>query len=253
MADVTSQATGCTTARRQIRAVILDAGGVILHPNLDWIVDNAAVLGLRVGRQALFEGYYRTIHQLDLDPAMDRRGPAFTSLEVRTWFFSRMLSHAGAGDEQAATVGPLIARRAAATFPRESDIYHWAMPGIRVKLEALAAAGFLLGSASNNDDALTAQLTSVGVIDLFSALKDSGVEGVAKPDPELLLRAARALQVPPAHCLYVGDVDRVDGEAARAAKMAFALLDPLDQPRPTHPHCIRDLAEIVQHYAVMGG
>ena len=35
-----------------------------------------------------------------------------------------------------------------------------------------------------------------------------------------LLRTAREMGVPPAHCLYVGDVDRVDGAAARAAGMS---------------------------------
>jgi putative hydrolase of the HAD superfamily len=123
------------------------------------------------------------------------------------------------------------------------------MPGIEAKLRRIKGAGFILGCASNNDDALEAQLTSVGVCHLFSTLKDSGREGVAKPDPELLLRAARDLQVPPELCVYIGDVDRVDGQAARAAGMAFALLDPLCQKRPQNPLCIRDLDQIHDHFA----
>ena len=241
----------CSKAKRLIAAVILDAGGVILHPNLDWIAAQASDLargdGWTPGRDDLLRAYYRTIYEMDLDGEMDRRGPAFTGLEIRVWFFSRMLGHAGLTDADA--VGSELARRALERFPRESDIYHWAIPGTRERLVRLRDAGFLLGSASNNDDALEAQLRSVGVRDLFGALKDSGREGVAKPDPELLLRAARELSIPPAHCLYVGDVDRVDGAAARAAGMAFALLDPLDQPRATRPLCIPGLDAILDHFS----
>jgi HAD superfamily hydrolase (TIGR01509 family) len=239
----------CTTARRQVAAVILDAGGVILHPNLDGLAAPATTLGLPLTRDDLFRAYYRTIHELDLDPAMARRGPAFTDLQTRVWFFSRMLVHAGAPPERATAAGGAIGERAMVRFPRESDIYHWAMPGTAQRLRRLRDAGFRLGSASNNDDALEAQLESIGVRQLFSTLKDSGREGVAKPEPELLLRAARELSLPPAQCLYVGDVDRVDGQAARAAGMAFALLDPLDQPRPSRPLCIPSLETITTIFA----
>jgi HAD superfamily hydrolase (TIGR01549 family) len=236
-------------AKKQVRAVILDAGGVILHPNLDWIARRSGEQDLRLNRQALFEAYYRTVYELDMNPSMARRGPAFTGLQIRIWFFGRMLRHAGAPAEQVEAVGRSIAEQALASFPRESDIYHWAMPGIEAKLRRIKGAGFILGCASNNDDALEAQLTSVGVCHLFSTLKDSGREGVAKPDPELLLRAARDLQISPEHCVYIGDVDRVDGQAARAAGMAFALLDPLCQKRPQNPLCIRDLDRIHDHFA----
>lgn len=232
--------------RQTIRAVILDAGGVMLFPDLDWLSARFGEQGQPVTRDQLFDSYYRTICQLDHDHTLDRRGAAFTDVERRAWFFTRMLQHAGVDPQRCPAPGLAVARLAAARFPRESDIYHWAMPGLRQRLLALGAAGFLLGAASNNDDALTTQLTSVGVVDLFGALKDSGAEGVAKPDPELLWRAARELGVEPRRCLYVGDVDRVDGAAARAAGMSFALLDPLDQPRPTRPRCINGLGQVLE-------
>jgi HAD superfamily hydrolase (TIGR01509 family) len=235
---------------RSVRAVILDAGGVIIHPDLDWIARRCREQGLTVSRRELFEAYYRAVYALDLE--QDGATPptlAFTSLEVRVWFFDRLLHHVGVDARRREAPVDAIARAALERFPRESDIYHFCMPGTAGRLERLVRAGFLLGSASNNDDALEEQLRSVGVLHLFGALKDSGREGVAKPDPELLLRAARDLGVAPADCLFVGDVDRVDGAAARAAGMAFALLDPLDQPRPTRPLCLPDLDAIHGHFA----
>jgi HAD superfamily hydrolase (TIGR01509 family) len=237
-----------------VRAVVLDAGGVVLYPNLDWIAARAALIDQhKLTRDQLFLAYYRTIAEVDLteSPIGGRGGPALTSLEIRVWFFSHLLAHAGL--PRAALAGRRLAEQAQECFPRESDIYHWAMPGVREQLEGLRRAGYLLGMASNNDGALRDQLRSVGIDDLFSpaALMDSGVEGVAKPDPELPLRAARALGVTPASCLFVGDVDRVDGAAARAAGMPFALLDPLGQERPARPLVIGSLAEIEEHFVAL--
>ena len=244
--------TADQATKQNVRAVILDAGGVILHPNFDWIGEQAAAHGgARLSREQLLEGYYRTILEADqrAGPASPQ-GPALTNCQMRCWFFSRLLFHAGGSDAKLSELGEPVARAAKERFPRESDIYHWAMPGTREKLVSLASRGFLLGLASNNDGALEAQLRSVGVRDLFGACLDSAVEGVAKPDPELLLRAARALGVPPSLCLFVGDVDRVDGAAARAAGMAFALLDPLLQPRPARPLLIPDLLALLDHFAL---
>jgi len=244
--------TTCPLARRAVRAIVLDAGGVVLYPNLDWIAARAALIDRQnpLTRDQLFFAYYRTIAEVDLaeSPIGGRGGPALTSLEIRVWFFSHLLAHAGL--RQAELIGRRLAEQAQECFPRESDIYHWAMPGVREELEGLRRAGYLLGMASNNDGALCDQLRCVGIYDLFSpaALMDSGVEGVAKPDPELPLRAARALGVPPARCLFIGDVDRVDGAAARAAGMPFALLDPLGQGRPARPLVIGGLAAIEDHF-----
>jgi HAD superfamily hydrolase (TIGR01549 family) len=238
----------CACAARVVEAVILDAGGVLLYPDLDWLAAQANAEGAALDRDDLHRAYYRTIYDVELRAAgfPDVASPAFTTLEMRSWFFARMLRHCGLGAPAAAVLGRSLAEQALARFPRESDIYHWAMPGLREALAGLRACGFRLGVASNNDGALRAQLASVGVLDLFEpeALKDSGIEGTSKPDPELLLRCARSLGVDPARCLFVGDLDRVDGAAARGAGTAFALLDPLAQPRASQPWIIASLGAI---------
>jgi len=235
--------------KRKIQAVICDAGGVLLFPDFDWLIPRFAEHGAGgLTREKLHHAYYRTICALDLDSSMAKHGAAFTNLDSRVWFFSRLLEGAGVAAATAWDPALAVAKLATEQLPRESDIYHWTMPGLRQKLQAILDAGFLLGSASNNDDALEAQLTSVGVADLFSTLKDSGAEGVSKPDPELLWRAAREMGVAAEQCVYVGDVDRVDGAAARAAGMAFVLLDPLGQQRRSGPLIIGDLLEITEHF-----
>lgn len=236
------------TPRQRIRAIVFDAGGVLLHPSLDWIAKELAAEGVKRSVAELHHDYYRMIHAADLDAGLDRRGVALSSNEVRLWMFDRLLAAALAEPRRGRVVAPL-AERAAVAFPGEGDIFYWSRPSLRGELEALRDAGFLLAVASNNDGSLEGQLARVGVTDLFAARLDSGVEGVAKPDPELLLRAAARLGVAAADCLYVGDIDRVDGAAARAAGMSFALLDPLAQPRPTAPLCIPSLTAILEIFS----
>lgn len=69
-----------------------------------------------------------------------------------------------------------------------------------------------------------AKLAALGVAELFEVVVASGEPGGPrrlKPDPEGYLLAAQRLGVPPAACLVLGDRDDADGQAARAAGMAF--------------------------------
>lgn len=234
------------------KALIFDAGGVLLHPNFDWISEQATTLDVEVSVAELHHGYYRAICAVDYDAAMQREGMALNSAGIRAFLLRHLLGGAGVDAEKVeAVVGPL-ARRMVERFPRESDIFHWSMPGVRAAIAALKQAGFALAVASNNDGALDAQLTQVGLFDLFEVRLDSGIEGVAKPDPELLWRAARAIGHRPEDCLYVGDIDRVDGAAARAAGMSFLLLDPLGQPRASSPQIVASLDQLATR-VVLGG
>jgi HAD superfamily hydrolase (TIGR01549 family) len=68
------------------------------------------------------------------------------------------------------------------------------------------------------------KLEALGARKLFDTIVASGEPGGPrrlKPHPDGLLRAAAALEVEPSSCLVIGDRDDADGEAARAAGMAF--------------------------------
>jgi HAD superfamily hydrolase (TIGR01549 family) len=68
------------------------------------------------------------------------------------------------------------------------------------------------------------KLAAMAVRPLFDVVVASGEDGGPqrlKPHPDGMLRAASALGVEPSRCLVIGDRDDADGEAARAAGMAF--------------------------------
>lgn len=91
------------------------------------------------------------------------------------------------------------------------------LPGAKEFLEEVKAAGLksALGSASKNSGLI---LERTGLLPLFDVIVDGNVVSASKPDPEVFLKGAEALQVPPQQCVVFEDA--VAGvEAARAGGM----------------------------------
>lgn len=71
------------------------------------------------------------------------------------------------------------------------------------------------------------KVQALGARSLFDVVIANGeADGPArlKPSPEGYLHAAKRLSVDPTRCLVIGDREDADGEAARAAGMAFRLV-----------------------------
>lgn len=75
---------------------------------------------------------------------------------------------------------------------------------VRVTLDALRTRGLKLaiGSSSKNTPFI---LERIGLADFFDAVADGNGITHSKPHPEVFLKAAELLGLPPAHCLVVED------------------------------------------------
>jgi putative hydrolase of the HAD superfamily len=76
------------------------------------------------------------------------------------------------------------------------------------------------------DDAFCQVGSGAGVE--VTAVLDSTVVGVAKPDPAIFRLALALLDVPPARAIHVGDTPSADVTGARAAGVRPVLVDPYD-------------------------
>jgi len=92
----------------------------------------------------------------------------------------------------------------------------------------LRARGFTLGVVSNADGRVAAALVAHGTAGYFSAVVDSHVVGVEKPDARIFLIALEACGAQPSESVYVGDIYEIDVRGARNAGMTPVLLDPLN-------------------------
>lgn len=110
-------------------------------------------------------------------------------------------------------------------------------------LDALRARGYKLaiGSSSKNAKLI---LSRIGLGDYFDAVSDGTNISRSKPDPEVFLRAAEMLGVPPSDCLVVEDA--VSGaKAAHRGGMKAACVGDASQAGAGdwNMHSIRELSE----------
>ncbi|MBN2390542.1 MAG: beta-phosphoglucomutase [Anaerolineae bacterium] len=80
------------------------------------------------------------------------------------------------------------------------------LPGAEAYLEIIRARGVkvALGSASKNAPLI---LDRLGIVSLFDVVVDGNKVSKAKPDPEVFLRAAKELGIPPASCVVFEDAE----------------------------------------------
>ena len=101
-------------------------------------------------------------------------------------------------------------------------------PAVQAALTLLDARGVPRAVAS--DHPAWGKLRALGLAEGWQAVLDGETVGALKPAPELILAAAQALGVAPAHLLHVGDRTDTDGAAAEAAGARF--LHAIDGGRP---------------------
>ncbi|HEX6548248.1 MAG TPA: HAD-IA family hydrolase [Candidatus Dormibacteraeota bacterium] len=205
-------------------AILLDAGGVFLLPNLD---DVRAALG-----DCDFE-QVRHAHHVAMR-ALDAAGPR----QHAYWStFPRALGANG----QAPPLEELEAIRWT-TVIAESV----------AALESLSRRGPRLAIVSNADGRVEHDLLEYrichrdeGPATRVDAILDSTVVGFEKPDPRIFKLALEKLEVPPERAVHVGDSVRMDVGGARAAGVRPLHLDPFGMCGDTDHEHVRSLSDLL--------
>jgi beta-phosphoglucomutase len=99
------------------------------------------------------------------------------------------------------------------------------LPGATEYLQTIRTRGVrtALGSASMNAPLI---LERLGISMLFDAIVDGNKVTQAKPDPEVFLRAAQELEIPPASCIVFEDAEAGVRAALRAGMGVVGIGDP---------------------------
>lgn len=107
------------------------------------------------------------------------------------------------------------------------------LPGAATVLAHLHRRGYSLGVVSNGHGTVEEQLALHQICSVgggsgtpVSAVLDSTVVGVSKPDSRIFTMALEALRVRPAEAVYIGDSLFFDIDAAKAMGMQAIHLDP---------------------------
>jgi putative hydrolase of the HAD superfamily len=226
-------------ARSTVRALLLDAGGVIVNPDFDRVASTLGRHGVGANPDRLRRAEPLVKKELDRAP-----GPGTATDEERGfYYFNLLLGHAGI-DRSSATDAALLELKA---YHDEHCLWDAVPEGAAEGLRALHAAGLPLAVVSNSNGTVESLLRRLGLLGLFELVIDSAVVGVEKPDPRIFGIALARLGLPAGDVVYAGDIYSIDVAGAREAGIRPVLVDAgglypdADCPR------VASLAELARH------
>jgi putative hydrolase of the HAD superfamily len=230
--------------RRSVRALLLDAGGVLVRPSFTRVAQALWARGVAAEPAALAAAEPRAKKALDRPPS-----PGFATDAERGWhYFNLVLDEAGIA-RSAATDAALLELKA---WHDRHCLWEDVPKGVRPSLERFRAAGLRLAVVSNSNGTLRGLLDRLGLAPAFEVILDSAVEGVEKPDPRIFHLALERLGEDAGTALHVGDIYHVDVTGARAAGVRPVLLDEAGLYPDADCPRVRSLPELADHLAPAG-
>jgi HAD superfamily hydrolase (TIGR01509 family) len=200
-----------------LRAVLLDAGGVLVNPNWSRVADALARRGVDVAAERLAAAEPRA--KRGLDTAERVRA---TNDRSRGWkYFNLVLEQAGialsdATDDALAELHE---------YHRLHNLWESVPEEVPPALAALKRLGLPMAVASKANGTVRAKLERLDLARWFDLVIDSQELGVEKPDPALFAFALERLGVAAEATVHVGDFFHIDVVGARAAGLHAWLLD----------------------------
>lgn len=223
-----------------IDAVIFDLGGVFMVPDpipVAVILDEVGIT-LEASGAAAVRAHYtgiRAITELHLAGGVDETDPGTWRSYDLAWF--EVVGVPTAEIERA--IDARDAHRRGST-----KVGHVWTHALRHNIDALAeiAERRPVAVVSNNDGTAADQCRQLGVCQVgdgrhtrVTAIVDSGVIGISKPDPRIFEPALASLGTDRSRTLYVGDTVHADVMGATAAGMPVVQLDP-EELHADHDH-----------------
>ena len=192
---------------RTIRGVSFDFGDTI-------VALDEAVLLEKITREGLFAPLARL--QAAVPPARAAYDAAIAAgIANHPWkpFMKVLLEHAGA--EPALEIDRVV--HALWLDQPRHNLWRRLVPGVAALCRELARARVPIGILTNSEGKARDLVHDLGLGDVFELVIDSGVLGVAKPDPRIFAAFAAAMGLAANELVHVGDSLEADVLGASAA------------------------------------
>jgi putative hydrolase of the HAD superfamily len=205
-----------------VDGVLLDVGGVFLVPSRDRLVKALGQLIGGVSDAQCDRAHFEGIHALDV---ADVPGNEDWHIYLSAYLSSMAIPQDRLEDAVDALIplwrGP------------SPDLWRRVLSGSIGGLWSLHGANLRLGIVSNSDGHVEEEMGRNEICQVgpgpgvpVQVIIDSGVVGVAKPDPTIFDFALPPLGLDPSEVIYVGDSVKYDIHAAEAAGLTPLHLDP---------------------------
>ena len=198
--------------------LLLDAGGVLLFMDQDYLSRLADTFGFQVEAERFYEQHFRLVHWFDTYVRTHRRFPSGLSSP-----YHRVLLETLGMPEDAAEQ----ASQAAEVRHERKNLWGFTFPWVVEILDQLRDEGYRMSIVSNSDGTVEQELHNQGMRGCFERVYDSEVVGARKPEPGIYELALRDLGLRPEEALFVGDMFYIDILGANRLGMPGLHLDPL--------------------------
>lgn len=226
------------------RAVLLDAGGVLVLPRRELVGAALADAGASIEAADVPRAHYAAVRRLDAGEAAG--------------YFELLSRELGV---PAALIPDATMRLERLGDRRQSGEVLWSErgPGALATIAGLTSAGIEVLVVSNSDGNAEVNLRAAAVCQpgpgpgaTVSAVIDSTLVGAEKPDPRIFEIALDVAGAARGQVVHVGDMLSTDVAGARAAGIEAIHLDPTRGCRARDHRHVRSLTGIWRHVAAAG-
>ena len=217
---------------KDIRAVLFDAGGTLIHVDGERVC-RAAGIDFDAAAFRTAEGEaVAAVRRLVLER------PESRDAERIPLYMTTLVRGLGLDAEDACREA---AGRIAAEHGR-ANLWSRAADDAAETLSGLRTRGYRVAVISNADGRVRRLLEVAGLAPHLEFVVDSAEVGLEKPDPRIFHAATDRLALPPEACAYVGDIYEIDVVGAERAGLSAILVG--DGPAPESVRRVARLAEL---------
>jgi putative hydrolase of the HAD superfamily len=194
--------------------LLLDAGGTVVFPNQDVLIQLGKKNGIELTNEQLYWGYYQVIHQLDVPPKF----PSNPWPMGYTRAVLDILGISGSNSCNLALDGN--------AWHQKKTLWTFTFPWVYEALSHLVNKGYRMSILSNSDGRTKQIFEELGLTQYFEHIFDSAELKCEKPSRLIFNIVLNELDIHPSEVLSIGDVYQNDILGANHAGIGGIHIDP---------------------------
>lgn len=206
-----------------VQLLCLDAGNTVIFLDHGRLADSLEAHGFSTTAAELVVAEGLAKHAQETDGMVDVAWPESVAPGAHAWgqMVGTMADRVGVPRE---SIGGLLGH----LWRAHMELNFWSLvpPGLKDAVARARAADLPVAIVSNSEGQLNALFARVGLAGAFDLVVDSGVLGIAKPDPRIFAHTLGHFGVRAEQALHLGDSIATDVDGGRAAGVRVALVDP---------------------------